>query len=120
MDRILVAAAALNQTPLSWEGNLATTREAIRQARTAGAQVLCLPELCVTGYGCEDAFHAAGVVDTALVYATKVAREAKGIVVAFGLPLAVLRLQLFYHVALTRAPPMHIAPRCLLPCAISI
>jgi NAD+ synthase (glutamine-hydrolysing) len=89
MDRILVAAAALNQTPLSWEGNLANIREAIRQARAAGAQVLCLPELCVTGYGCEDAFHSAGIVDTALVYATTIARETKGLVVAFGLPLAV-------------------------------
>ena len=89
MDRILVAAAALNQTPLSWEGNLANIREAILQARAAGAQVLCLPELCVTGYGCEDAFHSAGVVDTALVYATKIARETRGIVVAFGLPLLV-------------------------------
>lgn len=90
MDRIIVAAAALNQTPLAWEGNLANIREAIHRARGAGAQVLCLPELCVSGYGCEDAFHSSGVVDTALTYASKVARESKGIVVAFGLPLAVL------------------------------
>lgn len=89
MDRILVAAAALNQTPLSWEGNLANIREAIRQARASGAQLLCLPELCVTGYGCEDAFHSGGVVESALAYAAKVAQEAQGIIVAFGLPLSV-------------------------------
>ncbi len=89
MERILVASAALNQTPLSWDGNLANIREAIRVARSQGAQLLCLPELCVTGYGCEDAFFSTGVVERALEYATKVAREAKGIVVAFGLPLAV-------------------------------
>lgn len=89
MERILVAAAALHQTPLAWEENLANIREAIRQARSTGAQLLCLPELCVTGYGCEDAFHSRGVVEGALRYATKVAQEAKGIIVAFGLPLSV-------------------------------
>ena len=62
MNRILVAAAALNQTPLDWDGNLVRIREAIRQARRAGAQVLALPEMCVTGYGCEDAFHSTGVL----------------------------------------------------------
>ncbi|MEY4669338.1 MAG: hypothetical protein RL518_2037 [Pseudomonadota bacterium] len=89
MDRILVAAAALNQTPLSWEGNLANIRESIRQARSAGAQILCLPELCVTGYGCEDAFHSAGVIAKAMAYATEVAKDAKDIVVAFGMPLSI-------------------------------
>ena len=89
MERILVAAATLNQTPLAWEANLANIREAIRQAKKARAQLVCLPELCVTGYGCEDAFHSAGIVENALSYATKVAAEAKGIVVAFGLPLTV-------------------------------
>lgn len=89
MERIVVAAAALNQTPLSWDENLANIREAIRQARAARAQIVCLPELCVTGYGCEDAFHSAGIIETALVYARTVARESKGIVVSFGLPLSV-------------------------------
>jgi NAD+ synthase (glutamine-hydrolysing) len=101
MDRILVAAAALNQTPLSWEGNLANIREAIRQARSSGAQILCLPELCVTGYGCEDAFHSRGIVESALAYATKVAQEAQGIIVAFGLPLSVSGI--VYNVAAVAA-----------------
>jgi NAD+ synthase (glutamine-hydrolysing) len=89
MERIIVAAAALNQTPLSWEGNLTNIREAIHQARSARAQILCLPELCVTGYGCEDAFHSAGIIKTALEYAQTIARESRGIVVSFGLPLSV-------------------------------
>ena len=32
-------------------------RGASSRARAAGVSVLCLPELCITGYGCEDAFH---------------------------------------------------------------
>ena len=87
MERLVVAAATLNQTPLDWSGNLAHMREAIRRARKTGAQILCLPELCVTGYGCEDAFHSAGIVESSLEHAIEIAKESKGIVVAFGLPL---------------------------------
>lgn len=89
MERLTVASAALNQTPLAWSANLANIREAIRQARKANAQIVCLPELSVTGYGCEDAFHSAGVVESALRYALEVAKESREIVLAFGLPLNV-------------------------------
>ena len=55
MKLIKVAAAALNQTPIHWENNLANIVSAIEQARSEDVSVLCLPELCITGYGCEDA-----------------------------------------------------------------
>jgi NAD+ synthase (glutamine-hydrolysing) len=89
MERLVVASAAVNQTPLAWSRNLANIREAIRQARKANAQIVCLPELSITGYGCEDAFHSAGVVESALRYACEVAKESRGIILAFGLPLNV-------------------------------
>jgi NAD+ synthase (glutamine-hydrolysing) len=89
MNRITVAAVALNQTPLAWEDNAAHIRGAIKDARRAGAEVVCLPELGITGYGCEDAFHSEGLVAEALEYARMLARETKGIVVNLGLPLAV-------------------------------
>ncbi len=89
MTRLLVAAAALNQTPLDWDGNLARIREALRRARRAGAQVACLPELCVTGYGCEDAFHSAGVLAEALKSLEALASDTRGMVATVGLPLEV-------------------------------
>jgi NAD+ synthase (glutamine-hydrolysing) len=52
-------------------------------------QVLCLPELCVTGYGCEDAFHGEGLAHEALACVVGLVRETKGLVVNFGLPLLV-------------------------------
>ena len=64
MKLIKVATAALNQTPLDWEGNFENIVAAIGMARESGATVLCLPELCITGYGCEDAFHSPGVLKT--------------------------------------------------------
>lgn len=89
MNRIVVAAAALNQTPFAWEANTAHIRAALSAARKAGAQVVCLPELCVTGYGCEDAFHSEGILEEALSFTEELVRESKGLVVNFGLPLLV-------------------------------
>jgi NAD+ synthase (glutamine-hydrolysing) len=83
-----VAAAALNQTPLSWAQNQANILDAISRARSEGVGVLCLPELCITGYGCEDAFLAPFVRETALAVLAAVVPETHGLVVSVGLPLA--------------------------------
>ncbi len=63
MKTIRVGAAAINTTPLDWEGNLNATLAAICEAADAGVGILCLPEMCLTGYGCEDAFHSPIVQD---------------------------------------------------------
>jgi NAD+ synthase (glutamine-hydrolysing) len=87
MKLIRVAAAVLNQTPLDWAGNESRISAAIQDARTQGATILCLPELCITGYGCEDAFHSAGIQSTALTMLEKLVPETQGMIVTLGLPL---------------------------------
>jgi NAD+ synthase (glutamine-hydrolysing) len=66
MNLIKVAAAVLNQTPLDWGGNRRRILSAIAEARLQRAEILCLPELCITGYGCEDMFHSAAVRQSAI------------------------------------------------------
>ena len=87
MKLIKVSAAVLNQTPLDWQGNKARILAAIDAARRAGVSVLCLPELCLTGYGCEDAFHSPGLQATALEVLGEILPETHGIIVSLGLPL---------------------------------
>jgi NAD+ synthase (glutamine-hydrolysing) len=87
MHLIRVAGAALNQTPLDWDGNRERIVAAITAARAAGAAVLCLPELAITGYGCDDAFWSPGVQRTAIDVLGEIAPETRGIAVALGLPL---------------------------------
>ena len=87
MRLIKVAAAALNQTPLDWDANRRNIVAAIRTARDAGVGILCLPELCITGYGCEDAFLAPGTRETALDVLAEILPETRDIVVSVGLPL---------------------------------
>ena len=87
MKRIHVAAAVLNQTPLDWTGNAARITAALRAAKAQGATLVCLPELCISGYGCEDAFLGAGVARRSLAILQALLPETAGMVVSFGLPL---------------------------------
>ena len=87
MKLIRLAAAVLNQTPLDWKHNSANARAAIADARAAGVSVLCLPELCLTGYGCEDAFLSANTHTRAWAALRELLPETAGMVVSFGLPV---------------------------------
>jgi NAD+ synthase (glutamine-hydrolysing) len=87
MRLIKVAVACVNQTPLAWDENFAHIRIAIEQARAEGATVLCLPELAITGYGCEDAFFMDGLQDAAFAQLDALAPLTRGMVVAVGLPV---------------------------------
>ena len=83
-----MSAATLNQTPLDWDRNQTNILAAIEQARQLGATLLCLPEMCITGYGCEDAFLSPGLQATALEVLDDLLPATKGMIVNFGLPLS--------------------------------
>src|SRR4249919_3387990 len=87
MQLIKVAAAELNQTPLAWATNQANIGTAIKMARAQQVTILCLPELCLTGYGCEDAFHAAGTWRTAWSLLQEILPQTRGMIVSLGMPL---------------------------------
>lgn len=87
MKLIKVGVACVNQTPLAWDTNLAHLRTAIEHARAEGVTLLCLPELAITGYGCEDAFFMDGLLDAAFAQLDALAPLTKGMAVAVGLPV---------------------------------
>ena len=87
MKLVKVGAAVLNQIPLDWEGNRRRIEEAIARARAEEVTILCLPELCVTGYGCEDAFHSPGLHQTAFELLLEIAPATAGMIASIGLPL---------------------------------
>jgi len=87
LNRLRLAAAALNQTPMAWDTNRRHVLAAIAAARDEGVGLLCLPELCLSGYGCEDMFHAPGVQQTALDMLVECLPETRGVAVSLGLPV---------------------------------
>lgn len=87
MTRIRIGAAVVNQTPMEWHGNQRNIVAAIEAARADGIRVLCLPELCVTGYGCEDAFHGPDLEQTAQKVLGEILPHTRGMVVSLGVPV---------------------------------
>ncbi|MEM6654806.1 MAG: NAD(+) synthase, partial [Planctomycetota bacterium] len=88
MQPLQLGAASLNQTALDWAGNRRRIEAAIAAARDSGVSVLCLPELCISGYGCEDMFFAEGVRRASLASLVQIAPATRGMIVAVGLPAA--------------------------------
>ncbi len=86
-DTIRVGAGCLNQLPLDWSGNRRRIIESITHSRKAHVSVLCLPELAVTGYGCEDQFLSHEVAERSWESLVEIATYTKDMVVAVGLPV---------------------------------
>ena len=87
MKLIKIGGATLNQIPLHWEHNLSNIFRAIKEARQKGVSILCLPELCISGYGCEDAFYSTSTHAVSLEMLQKIVPETKSIIVSVGLPM---------------------------------
>lgn len=88
MRLVKVAGGSVNQTPLDWENNLSHILGAIESARKADVRLLCLPELCLCGYGCEDAFFSTSMQQTCLDLLKEIATHTQGMIVSVGLPVS--------------------------------
>ncbi len=89
MAKLKIAGAALNQTPLDWEGNVGNILHAIEEARTGDVDILCLPELCITGYGCEDLYLSEWLPEKALQQIPGIRKACIDISVCVGLPIRI-------------------------------
>ena len=73
--------------PIDWENNLKNILEVIQEAKDQGIDLLCLPELCITGYGCEDLFLSQWLPETALEKLKVIVQCTSDIGVVVGLPI---------------------------------
>ncbi len=86
MSKVRVGGATVNQTPLDWAGNKKNILEAIAKAQENKVAILCLPELCITGYGCEDVFLSEWIYPKAKEVLLSIIPHCSNITVAIGLP----------------------------------
>jgi NAD+ synthase (glutamine-hydrolysing) len=89
MTPIKIAAATLNQTPLDWTGNLKRIIAGIEEAKRLNAEIVCFPELTITGYGSEDLFLSYWYPKKALSQLSLLLPYCQGITVAVGLPVRI-------------------------------
>ncbi len=81
-----IAGATVNQTPIDWRNNTSHIVDAIDAARAQQVRLLCFPELCITGYGCEDLFLCDWVHERAWQEFLLIREKCVDITVAVGLP----------------------------------
>lgn len=86
MKKLKVSAVCINQVPMDWEGNFQRISSAICDAVENEIQILCLPELAITGYGCEDMFLAPEVLERAEDMLQKISQLDNDLLVAVGIP----------------------------------
>lgn len=84
-----IGGATVNQTPFDWKNNSKNILEAIESAREQNIKILCLPELCITGYGCEDIFLSEWLLEKAWTELLKIKSYCKAITVSVGLPIRI-------------------------------
>jgi len=87
MKLLKVAAGVLNQTPLAWDHNTRNIINAIEEAQRQEVSLLCLPELAISGYGCEDAFYAQNTIDQSIEALLEIVPHTGDVAVAVGLPM---------------------------------
>lgn len=82
-----IGGATVNQTPLDWKGNIERLKSILKAAKEEQIEILCLPELCITGYGCEDLFLSEWLPKKALSFVADLVQETEDILVTFNLPI---------------------------------
>lgn len=87
--KLQIAGACLNQTPIDWENNTRNIIAAITDAIKDDTDILCLPELGISGYGCEDLFLAEWLSDKCLQQLDSIRQACDQITVCVGLPLRI-------------------------------
>jgi NAD+ synthase (glutamine-hydrolysing) len=83
---VKIGGATVNQTPIDWTNNTRHILDAIVEAARQRIRILCFPELCITGYGCEDLFLSEWVADKAWEQLLTIREKCDDITVAVGLP----------------------------------
>jgi NAD+ synthase (glutamine-hydrolysing) len=84
-----IGGATVNQTPIDWKNNVANIIEAIEAAKKEQVAILCLPELCLTGYGCEDLFLSDWLSAKAWQHLQAIIPHCNNITVNVGLPIRI-------------------------------
>jgi NAD+ synthase (glutamine-hydrolysing) len=85
--KLRIGGATVNQIPFDWKNNSRNILEAIQEAVRQNVKVLCLPELCLTAYGCEDVFLSDWLPVRAWQELNRIREYCDNITVSIGLPI---------------------------------
>lgn len=87
--KIKIGGATVNQTPIDWAHNTDNIIQSVRLAQSQQIDLLCFPELCITGYGCEDLFLTDWLAENAWAELEKIVSQTDNIMICVGLPIRI-------------------------------
>jgi|JI8StandDraft_1071087.scaffolds.fasta_scaffold00469_17 NAD+ synthase (glutamine-hydrolysing) len=87
MHLVKVSAVSLNTTPLDFPGNVQIIIDALSTNSCIHSEFILFPELCISGYGCEDAFFKESVWKRSWAGLESILPFTKNKVVIVGLPV---------------------------------
>ena len=87
--KLRIGGATVNQIPFHWTNNTSNIIDAIGEAKRQNVRILCLPELCITGYGCEDLFLSDWLPKRAWQEVLAIREHCDNITVSVGLPVRI-------------------------------
>ncbi|EOQ87457.1 NAD+ synthetase [Leptospira yanagawae serovar Saopaulo str. Sao Paulo = ATCC 700523] len=87
MTKSKIAAVSLHTTPLDVFGNFETIRSAIFSKDAQDADIILFPELCISGYGCEDAFYRPKLWEKSFQVLNQIKDLSPNQVIVVGLPV---------------------------------
>ncbi len=83
-----ISTGVINTIPVDLDTNVSLIKECIAAAEQQQANLLLLPELCISGYGCEDLFYVQSFLQSIPRYLPEIMKAIpEGMLVAAGLPI---------------------------------
>jgi NAD+ synthase (glutamine-hydrolysing) len=86
MELVRIAGATTNQIPVDWTGNCRNIVRLLQQAENHKVDIICFPELSISGYGCEDLFASPHTVKMSEQALARILPYTTNKVVVLGLP----------------------------------
>lgn len=87
--KLKIGGATVNQIPFDWKNNSQNIIDAIAEAKAQGIRIVCFPELCITGYGCEDLFLSDWLPERAWKEVLHIREFCTDITISVGLPVRI-------------------------------
>ncbi len=89
MKKIKISSISMKTTPMDFQGNLDKILKCLEELESINSQVILFPELCISGYGCEDNFYSPYVWKKSLESLKKISEKSQDKLIIVGLPIFV-------------------------------
>jgi NAD+ synthase (glutamine-hydrolysing) len=89
MKKIKLSAISMKTTAMDFQGNLEKILNCIENEKCVSSDLILFPELCISGYACEDNFYSPYIWKKSMESLDKVKEKSENKIIVIGLPIFV-------------------------------